>query len=47
MKYGTLLVNFSTFQIKWKQFVVGFYSEENDNIKTLNLFISYVAYSIH
>ena len=38
---------FLSFQIKWKHIVVGFYSEENDKIKTLNLFISYVAFRIY
>ena len=33
--------------IKWKQIVVGFYCEENDKIKTLNLFISFVAFRIY
>ena len=36
---------FLSFQNKWKHIVVGFYSEENDKIKTLTLFISYVAYT--
>ena len=33
--------------IKWKHIVVGFYCEENDKIKTLNLFISFVAFRIY
>ena len=32
---------------KWKHIVVGLYSEENDKIKALDLFISYVAYRIY
>ena len=33
--------------IKWKHIVVGFYCEENDKIKTLNLFSSFVAFRIY
>ena len=47
MKYRILLVIFFSFQIEWKHIVVGFYSVENDKIKTLNLFISYVANRIY
>ena len=46
MKYGILLVYFYHSKLNGN-IVVGFYCEENDKIKTLNLFISFVAFRIY